>query len=73
MRKQAETKTRKSRRFNALPKVVDVLEEHMRWQKQERAGRGTEWSPTGRVFTTRNAAKARRDFKAIVKKADTEA
>jgi hypothetical protein len=59
----------------ALPKqVVDVLEEHMRWQKQERASRGMEWSPTGRVFTTRSgepldAANVWRDFKAIVKKA----
>ncbi|CAL9529797.1 site-specific integrase [Streptomyces sp. enrichment culture] len=75
VRKHGETKTRKSRRTIALPKqVVDVLEEHMRWQKQERASRGMEWSPTGRVFTTRSgepldAANVRRDFKAIVKKA----
>ncbi|WP_308188695.1 tyrosine-type recombinase/integrase [Streptomyces sp. MNU89] len=75
MRKHGETKTRRSRRTIALPKqVVDVLEEHMRWQKQERASRGLEWSPTGRVFTTRSgepldAANVRRDFKAIVKKA----
>ncbi|MEV6181192.1 site-specific integrase [Streptomyces sp. NPDC052015] len=75
VRKHGETKTRKSRRTIALPKqVVDVLEEHMRWQKQERASRGMEWSPTGRVFTTRSgepldAANVRRDFKAIVRKA----
>ncbi|MFB6550162.1 site-specific integrase [Streptomyces sp. NPDC056405] len=75
VRKHGETKTRKSRRTIALPKqVVDVLEEHMRWQKQERASRGMEWSSTGRVFTTRSgepldAANVRRDFKAIVKKA----
>jgi integrase len=75
VRKHGETKTRKSRRTIALPKqVVDVLEEHLRWQKQERASRGMEWSPTGRVFTTRSgepldAANVRRDFKAIVKKA----
>ena len=38
VRKHGETKTRKSRRTIAPPKqVVDVLEEHMRWQKQERA------------------------------------
>ncbi|MEU1915604.1 tyrosine-type recombinase/integrase [Streptomyces massasporeus] len=53
---------------------MDVLDEHMRWQKQERASRGMEWCPTGRVFTTRSgepldAANVRRDFKAIVKKA----
>ncbi|WP_409470646.1 site-specific integrase [Streptomyces sp. HC307] len=75
VRKHGETKTRKSRRTIALPKqVVDVLEEHMRWQKQERASRGMEWSPTGRVFTTRSgepldATDVRRDFKAILKKA----
>ncbi|WP_323136053.1 site-specific integrase [Streptomyces sp. NBC_01481] len=75
VRKHGETKTRKSRRTIALPKqVVDVLEEHLRWQKQERASKGKEWSPTGLVFTTRNgepldAANVRRDFKAIVKKA----
>ncbi|MFF1807914.1 tyrosine-type recombinase/integrase [Streptomyces sp. NPDC058251] len=39
--------------------------------------RGMEWSPTGRVFTTRSgepldAANVRRDFKAIVKKAGLE-
>ncbi|WP_245685399.1 tyrosine-type recombinase/integrase [Streptomyces yerevanensis] len=78
MRKHGETKTRKSRRTIALPKqVVDVLVEHMRWQKQERASRGMEWSPTGCVFTTRSgepldAANVRRDFKAIVKKAGLE-
>ncbi|MFF7980213.1 tyrosine recombinase XerC [Streptomyces sp. NPDC007901] len=75
VRKHGETKTRKSRRTIALPKqVVDVLEEHLRWQKQERASRGMEWSPAGRVFTTRtgeplDAANVRRDFKAIVKRA----
>ncbi|MEU8642037.1 site-specific integrase [Streptomyces sp. NPDC048674] len=75
VRKHGETKTRKSRRTIALPKqVVDVLEEHLRWQKQERASKGKEWDPTGRVFTTRtgeplDAANVRRDFKAIVKKA----
>jgi integrase len=75
VRKHGETKTRKSRRTIALPKqVVEVLEEHMRWQKQERASRGMEWSPTGRVFTTRSgepldAANVRRDFRAILAKA----
>ncbi|MFF7371908.1 site-specific integrase [Streptomyces tricolor] len=75
VRKHGETKARKSRRTIALPRqVVDVLEEHMRWQKQERASKGMEWDPAGRVFTTRNgepldAANVRRDFKAIVKKA----
>ncbi|KAF3469702.1 site-specific integrase [Streptomyces sp. Tu 3180] len=75
VRKHGETKTRKSRRTIALPKqVVDVLEERKRWQKQERASRGMEGSPAGRVFTTRSgepldAANVRRDFKAIVKKA----
>ncbi|MFF0062668.1 tyrosine recombinase XerC [Streptomyces sp. NPDC005279] len=78
VRKHGETKTRKSRRTIALPKqVVDVLEEHLRWQKQERASRGMVWSPAGRVFTTRSgepldAANVRRDFKAIVKKAGLE-
>ncbi|MFF1625330.1 hypothetical protein [Streptomyces sp. NPDC058272] len=38
VRKHGEPKTRKSRRTIAPPKqVVDVLEEHLRWQKQERA------------------------------------
>ncbi|WP_030235727.1 site-specific integrase [Streptomyces sp. NRRL S-455] len=75
VRKHGETKTRKSRRTIALPKqVVEVLEEHMRWQKQERASRGMEWSPTGRVFTTRSgepldAANVRRDFRAILARA----
>ncbi|MFJ1557517.1 site-specific integrase [Streptomyces mirabilis] len=78
VRKHGETKTRKSRRTIALPKqVVEVLEEHLRWQKQERASKGMEWSPVGRVFTTRSgepldAANVRRDFKAIVKKAGLE-
>ncbi|MEV6535986.1 site-specific integrase [Streptomyces sp. NPDC051639] len=78
VRKRGETKTRKSRRTIALPKqVVDVLEEHLRWQKQERASKGMEWSPAGRVFTTRSGepldvANVRRDFKAIVKKAGLE-
>ncbi|MFJ6788842.1 site-specific integrase [Streptomyces angustmyceticus] len=78
VRKHGETKTRKSRRTIALPRqVVEVLEEHRRWQKQERASRGTEWSPTGRVFTTRtgeplDAANVRRDFKAIVTRAGLE-
>ncbi|WP_406400602.1 hypothetical protein OH805_16455 [Streptomyces sp. NBC_00879] len=41
VRKHGDTKTRKSRRTIALPKqVVDVLEEHLRWQKQERASKG---------------------------------
>ncbi|KOT91816.1 integrase [Streptomyces rimosus subsp. pseudoverticillatus] len=75
VRKHGETKTRKSRRTIALPKmVVEVLEEHMRWQKQERAAQGKEWSPKGLVFTTRSgepldAANVRRDFRAIVAKA----
>ncbi|MFF3380963.1 tyrosine recombinase XerC [Streptomyces sp. NPDC002680] len=75
VRKHGETKTRKSRRTIALPKqVVDVLEEHLSWQKKERASKGKEWDPAGRVFTTRtgeplDAANVRRDFKAIVKKA----
>lgn len=75
VRKHGETKTRKSRRTIALPKqVVDVLEEHLRWQKQERESKGKEWSETGLVFTTRSgeqldAANVRRDFKAIVKRA----
>ncbi|MGW5008918.1 site-specific integrase [Streptomyces parvulus] len=79
VRKHGETKTRKSRRTIALPKqVVDVLEEHKRWQKQERAARGMEWSAAGRVFTTRSgepldAANVRRDFKAIVKRAGLKA
>ncbi|MEU1706095.1 hypothetical protein ABZ478_11910 [Streptomyces sp. NPDC005706] len=50
VRKHGETKTRKSRRTIALPKqVVGVLEEHKRWQKQQRAPRGLEWSPAGRL------------------------
>ena len=54
--------------------MVEVLQEHMLCQKQERASRGLAWSPTGRVFTTRSgepldAANVRRDFRAIVKKA----
>ncbi len=75
VRKHGETRTRRSRRTTALPKqVVDVLEEHRRWQKRERASKGMEWSPAGRVFTTRSgepldAANVRRDFKAIAKKA----
>ncbi|MFF0790604.1 tyrosine recombinase XerC [Streptomyces spiralis] len=75
VRKHGETKTRKSRRTIALPKqVVEVLEEHMRWQKQERASRGMEWSQTGRVFTTRSgepldAANVRRDFRGILARA----
>ncbi|MFH9578507.1 tyrosine-type recombinase/integrase [Streptomyces globisporus] len=75
VRRHGETKTRKSRRTIALPKqVVDVLVEHLRWQKQERASHGIEWRPDGRVFTTRSgepldAANVRRDFRAIVKKA----
>ncbi|MER5463821.1 tyrosine-type recombinase/integrase [Streptomyces sp. NPDC002668] len=78
VRKHGDTETRKSRRTIALPKqVVDVLEEHLRWQNQERASKGKEWSLTGRVFTTRSgepldAANVRRDFKAIVKKAGLE-
>ncbi|WP_371237842.1 tyrosine-type recombinase/integrase [Streptomyces pimonensis] len=74
VRKHGDTKTRKSRRATAPPKqVLDVLEEHKRWQQQERASRGMEWSPTGRVLTTRSgepldAANVRRDFKSIVKK-----
>ncbi|MET8506016.1 site-specific integrase [Streptomyces sp. NPDC004787] len=75
VRKHGDTKTRKSRRTIALPQmVVDVLEEHMRWQKKERAAQGKEWSPTGLVFTTRSgepldAANVRRDFRAIIAKA----
>ncbi|WP_308369754.1 tyrosine-type recombinase/integrase [Streptomyces sp. McG3] len=75
VRRYGETKTRKSRRTIALPKqVVDVLVEHLRWQKQERVSHGIEWRPDGRVFTTRSgepldAANVRRDFRAIVKKA----
>ncbi|MEV5105489.1 site-specific integrase [Streptomyces massasporeus] len=75
VRKHGETKTRKSRRTIALPKmVVEVLDEHMRWQKQERASRGMKWSPTGLVFTTRSgepldAANVRRDFRAILARA----
>ncbi|MER5356836.1 site-specific integrase [Streptomyces sp. NPDC002785] len=76
VRRHGETKTRKSRRAIALPKqVVEVLEEHLRWQ--ERESHGIEWSPAGRVFTTRSgepldAVNVRRDFRAIVKKAGLE-
>lgn len=43
VRTHGETKTRKSRRTTALPRqVVDVLQEHKQWQKQERAPEG--WS-----------------------------
>lgn len=76
VRKHGETKTRRSRRTIALPRqVVEVLEEHMRWQKQERASAGVEWSPAGRVFTTRSgepldAANVRRDFRGILARAD---
>ena len=57
--------------------MVEVLEEHLRWQKQERASHGIERSPAGRVFTTRSgepldAANVRRDFRAIVVKAGLE-
>ncbi|WP_406244355.1 tyrosine recombinase XerC [Streptomyces anulatus] len=78
VRRHGDTKTRKSRRTIALPKqVVEVFEEHLRWQKQERTSHGIEWSPAGRVFTTRSgepldAANVRRDFRAIVKKAGLE-
>lgn len=75
VRRHGDTKTRKSRRTIALPRqVVQVLEEHLRWQQQERAAKGMEWADTGLVFTTRtgeplDAANVRRDFRAIVKKA----
>ncbi|MGW3936394.1 site-specific integrase [Streptomyces phaeochromogenes] len=75
VRKHGETKTRKSRRTIALPKmVVEVLEEHLQWQKQERAAQGKAWDPSGLVFTTRSgepldAANVRRDFRAIIAKA----
>ncbi|MFD3492428.1 site-specific integrase [Streptomyces sp. NPDC058690] len=78
VRRHGETRTRKSRRTIALPKqLVEVLEEHLRWQKQERASHGIEWSPAGRVFTSRSgeplvAANVRRDFRAIVVKAGLE-
>ncbi|WP_329464470.1 site-specific integrase [Streptomyces sp. NBC_01431] len=75
VRKHGDTKTRRSRRTIALPKmVVEVLEEHMRQQKKERAAKGLEWDQAGRVFTTRSgelldAANVRRDFRAIIAKA----
>lgn len=75
VRKHGETKTRKSRRTIALPKqVIDVLDEHLRWQKQERASKGTERSPAGPVLTTRfgeplDAANVRRDFRGILARA----
>ncbi|MEU6484486.1 tyrosine-type recombinase/integrase [Streptomyces sp. NPDC046887] len=54
--------------------VVEALEEHMRWHKDERVSKGKEWSATGLVFTTRSgepfdAANVRRDFRAIIVKA----
>ncbi|MBF6046416.1 tyrosine-type recombinase/integrase [Streptomyces sp. NRRL B-1677] len=75
VRKHGDTKTRRSRRTVALPKMVaEVLEEHMRWQKQERASKGKDWSPKGLVFTTRSgepldAANVRRDFRKILARA----
>lgn len=56
------------------PRSAELLCAREFTRKQERASRGMEWSPTGRVFTTRSgepldAANVRRDFKAIVKKA----
>ncbi|MER5884251.1 tyrosine-type recombinase/integrase [Streptomyces sp. NPDC001941] len=75
VRKHGDTKTRRSRRTIALPKmVVDVLEEHMQRQQKERKAQKKEWDPEGRVFTTRSgepldAANVRRDFRAIIAKA----
>ncbi|MBY8877466.1 site-specific integrase [Actinacidiphila acidipaludis] len=75
VRRHGDTKTRRSRRTLALPQhVVKVLEQHRRWQQQERAWAGLEWSGTGLVFATRtanalDASHVRRDFKAIVVKA----
>lgn len=75
VRRHGDTKTRKSRRTLTLPQqVVDVLEEHQRWQKQERKSAGLMWSTKDLAFATRtgtalDASHVRRDFKAIVKKA----
>lgn len=75
VRRHGDTKTRKSRRTLALPQhVVQVLEEHRRWQQQERASRGLPWHRSDLVFATRtanalDASHVRRDFRAITKKA----
>lgn len=64
-----DTKTRKSRRTLALPRMCrEVLREHRVLQAVEREVAGRSWEDSGLVFTTRrgtsmDAANVRRDFR----------
>lgn len=69
VRKGGDTKTAKSRRTIALPRLcIDVLKRERRLQAADRLAAGPKWVDTGAVFTTRtgttmDAANVRRDFR----------
>jgi integrase len=75
VRAHGDTKTEKSRRTLALPKIaVDVLRVHKERQGEERLAAGVRWSDHDLVFCTRtgaplDAANVRREFRAACKAA----
>jgi integrase len=75
VRAGGDTKTEKSRRTLALPKMAaDALLAHKKRQAVERLAAGTEWADQGLVFSTRtgsplDAANVRREFKAVCRAA----
>ncbi|WP_231493663.1 site-specific integrase [Nocardiopsis sp. CNT312] len=78
VRKDGDTKTKKSRRTLALPApVVAALKAHRETQETERKEAGKDWPDTDLVFRTRTGAaldvnNVRRDFQAIVRAAKVE-
>jgi integrase len=75
VRAGGDTKTKKSRRTLALPKLcVAALRRHRRWQELARAAAGERWQDHGLVFsssvgTPLDAANVRRAFRRVVREA----
>lgn len=74
-----DTKTRKSRRTLALPaRCVRALRSQRQQQDEDRAEAGTEWQPSGLVFTSTvatalDAHNVRRAFRQVAKAAGLDA
>lgn len=75
VRVRGETKTERSRRTLALPRlVVEALRELLESQADERLAAGVDWQDTGLVFTTQlgaalDAANVRKMFRRVCKEA----
>lgn len=78
VRRNGETKTRKSRRTIALPGLcIEALRRERALQAAEQLAAGDDWVETGLVFTTRSgtaldAANVRRDFRRALRVVNAE-